>query len=135
MNSTSDVHHVTARTAPISSTAVLLSRLTAGGADGDLRLQACLESSSEGGRWRMHRYLYRLWGGEVRADCSLSLELVSDGSVVYEFDTQEPIVNDGRWYIHEHTTLVPKAALTYARFEGGCGLSPHDCESRSLSLA
>ena len=47
----------------------------------------------------------------------MNLKLVSDGAVMHVFDSPGDVVNDGRWYVHEHETDVPKRALTYARFE------------------
>lgn len=65
----------------------------------------------------MQRYAYRLTGGAVRRCNRANVRLVSDGAIVYAFETPPNLVNDGRWYVHEHLTEVPEGALTYSRFE------------------
>jgi hypothetical protein len=108
---------VVARTAPIPEQTLPVSRLTADGVHGACRLQAYLCFATAGPTWMVHRYAYRLTGGAVRRCNAVNLRLVSDGAVAYAFEPAGDIVNDGRWYVHEHETEVPKAALTYARFE------------------
>jgi hypothetical protein len=108
---------VVTRTAPLAPDELAVSRLTADGLHGACRLQACLYVVSAGATWTVHRYAYRLTGGAVGDRSAVNVKLVSDGATAHVFDTPRDLVNDGRWYVHEHETGVPKDALTYARFE------------------
>ena len=94
-----------------------VSRLTADGLHGPCRLQAYLCCVRDGATWTVYHYAYRLTGGVIRRGNAVRLKLVSDGAVVHVFDRPHDVVNDGRWYIHEHRTDVSASALTYARFE------------------
>lgn len=108
---------VVTRTAPLPSRHLPVSRLAADGVHGACRLQAYLHFVSSDAAWTVHRYAYRLTGGAVRRGNTVNIKLVCGGAVAYVFDTPRDVVNDGRWYVHEHATDVPKDALTYARFE------------------
>ena len=108
---------VVTRTAPLPPDEIGAARLTADGLHGACRLQACLYVVSAGATWTVQRYAYRLTGGVVGRRSAVNVKLVSDGATAHVFDSPRDLVNDGRWYVHEHATDVPKDALTYARFE------------------
>jgi hypothetical protein len=108
---------VVTRTAPLPPDEIPVLSLTADGLHGACRLQACLYVVSAGATWTVHRYAYRLTGGAVGRRSTVNVKLVTDGATAHVFDSQRDLVNDGRWYVHEHETHVRKDALTYARFE------------------
>jgi len=108
---------VVTRTAPLPACEPAVSRLTADGLNGGCRLQAYVVFKPAGSGWTVHRYAYRLTGGPVRLRNAVNLRLVSDGAVGHLFHSPREVVNDGRWYVHDHDTDVARTALTYARFE------------------
>ena len=105
------------RTPPIAERVRSVACLTADGVHGERRLQARVHVVAGDRCWTVQRYAYRLVGGAVQRTNTVNLRLVCGGAVVHVFDSGPAVVNDGRWYVHEHRTDVARGALTYARFE------------------
>ena len=92
-------------------------RLVADGVHAGYRLQAFVRAVPQDAGWTVHRCAFRLTGGHVMPGNTFNARLVSAGRIIHVFDSTGDVVNDGRWYVHEHETRVPEGGLTHARFE------------------
>ncbi len=108
---------VVARSAPIVPASRAAVRLVADGVHAGFRLQAFVRAVPQDAGWTVDRYALRLTGGHVMPGNTFNARLVSAGRIIHVFDSTGDVVNDGRWYVHEHETRVPEGGLTYARFE------------------
>jgi len=91
---------------------------------GEFSLHAVTRVRSVGTKWLLYGTRYRLLGGYRTSGAgypygysNLNMQVISDDTVAYSYESPDNRVADGRRYRVHHRTRVAKAAVTYVSFE------------------